>query len=60
MNKTDSTLLLSLLTLITECVHIDCSVKDWYFKMKKPSLEIQTPEKFAQIIEKEPVVYTVL
>ena len=60
MNKTDPALLLSLLTLIAECVHINCSVKDWHFEVEKPSLEIQTPEEFVQTIEKEPVVYTVL
>ena len=45
---------------MTECVYIDYSVKDWHFKVKKSSLEIQTPEEFAQTIEKESVVYIVL
>ena len=60
MNKTDPALILSLSALIAEHVHINCGVKDWHFEVKKPSLEIQTPEEFTQTIEKELIVYTVL
>ena len=47
VNKISPALILSLPALMAECVHIDCSAKDWHFKVKKPSLEIQTPEEFA-------------